>query len=150
MLKIACGAGAVCRFSIRCLSGEQKRPRVLMVIVPRMHAVSESDGNFTGVQDSYVLLMGVRRTLAAVTSTISAWNSWARTMASCSPASSLANPASGGLTIGWTSNCGYAAEQIPPFQRSLGACWCVVFFLCISWLDGEESHAEGQPYPKHP
>jgi hypothetical protein len=42
----------------------------------------------------------------------------------------------------WREQCGDAAEQIPPFQRVQGACWFVVFFLCISLLYGKESHGD--------
>src|SRR5215831_8609924 len=51
---------------------------------------------------------------------------------------------------GWREQRGYAAEQIPSFQRFQGACWSVVFFPCISLLHGEESHGDAQPYPNHP
>jgi len=34
-------------------------------------------------------------------------------------------------------------------QRFQGARWLMPFFLCISWLYGEESHGDAQPYSHH-
>ena len=38
-------------------------------------------------------------------------------------------------------------ELLQAGQRFQGARWSVVFFLCISWLHGEESHGDEYPYP---